>query len=107
MPEPEEKRALQEAVSRADVTLSHSKSLFVVSGILFIVAAIFLVLSWRYNAHEFAKVFTPTSIEFIFCCLCLLGGLAALTYGLVTFLLARKKKKGLLASLYEQEPKQD
>jgi NAD-dependent SIR2 family protein deacetylase len=70
----------------------NSLCFIVIAGILLIVGAIFLLLSFKYDVRK-VRVFTPGSFEFIVCILCLAGGLFCMIFGIIRLVSANKKTK--------------
>ncbi len=69
----EYKRLCYEKTTKDRVLRNRSYAFYVIGTVLLILATVFFVLSFRYNLRH--RVFTPDSVEFVFCVLFFAGSL--------------------------------
>jgi hypothetical protein len=85
-------QACHQNMKKAYDLKQNSLCFIVIASILLVVGAIFLLLSFKYNVIK-ERVFTPGSLEFVVCVLCLGGGMFCMIFGIVRLVIAGKKNK--------------
>lgn len=74
--------------------IKYDKAHIIIGSIFLIIAAIFLILSWRYNNLK-ERAFVPVSLQFITSCTCFAFALGFKLWGWIGFFVHRKKAKQL------------